>query len=424
MEVEVRLLFQTGLLSSVDLTFKNLKNGASFILGIAIASNDQHSLLLVLLNRRVFAVSSLYNGTKKISDEEDHLPLLGTKDYNDKLIEVHDSKDVAPKNTISVDLEELLSHVHEGFAAGYEPELCEEGVNGTYFLRDKSGQKIAVFKPQDEQGDTNNNPKNSSRDDYDDASEPLGKGLREGEVVQREVAAYMIDRNGFSHVPPTMMVSLAHSKFNKNDDETAVSKTGSLQKFVIHDGCSEDISVNAFPVKEVHRIGVLDLQLFNMDRHGGNILFKKDSKDGSYTLYPIDHGFSLPEYTSLGNAWFDWLNWPQAKQSFDKETKNYIENIDLDANLKMLERELGIRKECLNTMKISTTLLKKGAANELTLYDIASIVCREDIEKPSTLEIWCEKAREMATAAGEVDNDELFFKYLFQVMDEEIAKMK
>jgi len=411
----------------MDITFTNLKSGASLELGLAITGNDHQSLLLVLLNRRLLALSPLLS-TKKISDG--NLFVDSLRNSNDQLIKTSEPETsstwLKPLTNTSLGFNDLITRVQDGFDAGYEPELCDEGVNGTYFLKDKKGQKIAVFKPQDEEGNSNNNPKNSSRDDNDEESEPLSKGIKEGEAALREVAAFMIDREGFHRVPRTELVSIAHPTFNKDkDDGTTATKTGSLQEFVIHDGCSEDISVNRFPNKEVHRIGVLDLQLFNMDRHGGNILFKKDSKDGSYTLIPIDHGFSLPEYSSLGNAWFDWLNWPQAKQKFDKETKNYIANIDLEGNLKKLERDLGIRKECLNTMKISTTLLKKGAANDLTLFEIASIVCREDLDQPSTLELMCEKAREMASTAsnGEQVDDEVFFKYLFELMDREIAKI-
>lgn len=78
-----------------------------------------------------------------------------------------------------------------------------------------------------------------------------------------------------------------------------------------------------FPVADVHRIGLLDIRLFNTDRHAGNILIKvtKPPKDSAaathqwlgneYSLVPIDHGFCLPE--ALEPPYFEWLHWPQVQ---------------------------------------------------------------------------------------------------------------
>ena len=74
-----------------------------------------------------------------------------------------------------------------------------------------------------------------------------------------------------------------------------------------------------FAVKDVHRIGILDLRLFNTDRHAGNMLVrevptaKKTSAntwlDSQLELIPIDHGFCLPE--ALEPPYLEWLHWPQ-----------------------------------------------------------------------------------------------------------------
>ena len=72
-------------------------------------------------------------------------------------------------------------------------------------------------------------------------------------------------------------------------------------------------------MKDVHRIGILDLRLFNTDRHAGNMLVrevptaKKTSADtwldSQLELIPIDHGFCLPE--ALEPPYLEWLHWPQ-----------------------------------------------------------------------------------------------------------------
>lgn len=71
----------------------------------------------------------------------------------------------------------------------------------------------------------------------------------------------------------------------------------------------------------MHRIGILDIRLFNTDRHAGNLLVKITKSprklgattinwlEDKYSLIPIDHGFCLPE--ALEPPYLEWLHWPQ-----------------------------------------------------------------------------------------------------------------
>jgi len=231
----------------------------------------------------------------------------------------------------------------------------------------------------------------------------------------------LIDREYFYGVPKTQLVKIVHP-FNKNSTQT---KVGSLQEFVNNDGCSEEFGPTVFPVKEVHKIGILDLQMFNVDRHSGNILVKKSNN--KTTLVPIDQGFSLPD--NLECLWFEWMNWSQSTMSFDDETKAYITRIDIDRDMSILSRELHIRPECLRTMKISTTLLKKCALNNFSLFEIGSIVCRKSTDELSELELMCKKAKQVVremkeqyTGKTSPSEEDLFFIALFDIMDKEIAK--
>lgn len=55
-------------------------------------------------------------------------------------------------------------------------------------------------------------------------------------------------------------------------------KEASVQEFVVHDfDCSEH-GTSQLPKRSVHRIGILDLRLFNTDRHAGNILVRCAAK--------------------------------------------------------------------------------------------------------------------------------------------------
>jgi len=303
-----------------------------------------------------------------------------------------------PEQLLDDSISTLIESAREGLLY-HEPELCEEGINGTYFLKNREGKRIAVFKPQDEEGNTDNNPKksNESQDHF------VNNGILSGEGALREVAAYLIDRNHFSGVPRTTMVTLNHPTFGV--------KIGSFQEYIDNHGAAWDVGPSAFRVSDVHKIGVLDLRIFNNDRHGGNILLNK-CPDGAFRLTPIDQAFSLS--STLDHATFEWLNWPQAHIQFDENTKRYIQCINIEDDAELLAK-LGIRSECIRTMKISTTLLKKGAAAGLTLYEIGSLASRMDFALPSPLEIMYDKA--CHTAEG----NEQVLAELWSIMNVEIA---
>lgn len=321
-----------------------------------------------------------------------------------------DAKDSEPYH-------ELFQQVRAGLQI-HPPELCPEGLSGTYFLRNEAGEIIAVFKPRDEEGSSPKNPKNAMLAGCADPKE----GLLPGEGAQREVAAYLLDKEKrFSRVPMTVMVALHHPIF----DGTAVHhqrehgvqlKIGSLQEFIKNEGDAEEVGPGQFSVTDTHRIGILDLRIFNNDRHGGNILVTRPNGTEK-TLVPIDHSISLSD--TLSTSWFEWLFWPQAKVPFSEEELEYIKNIDLEHDVNMLER-LGIRKECLRTLRISTTLLMKGAAAGLTLYDIGTMASRLHPDDPCELEMMYDKA--MATVQRK-SFDEEFFPLLGSIMDDHIEEV-
>lgn len=297
---------------------------------------------------------------------------------------------------------ELISNVREGLLY-HSPELCDEGVNGTYFLKDKTGKKIAVFKPQDEESTSENNPKRKDKTNSSSSFSSLTnlptKGILPGEAAIREVAAYLLDRERLYGVPVTQIVKITNKFTYSNGNGEVTTKIGSLQEFIDNDGSSEDFGYRNFPVNEVHKIGILDLQILNLDRHAGNILIKK-GRNNTFTLIPIDQGFSLPD--NLEVSWFEWMNWPQSKIPFDDEMKSYILRMDIDKDVQLLKNELSVRNECLFNMKIMYILLKKAVELNLTLFDLGNIVCRKGYEMgtPSILEQICLKAKEESNSVS------------------------
>lgn len=87
-----------------------------------------------------------------------------------------------------------------------------------------------------------------------------------------QVAAYLLDHDHFARVPHTVMVTMTHPAFHTAAGTSAAgppTKLGSLQEFVPHDCDTSEMGASRFSVRDVHRIGILDIRLMNTDRHAG-----------------------------------------------------------------------------------------------------------------------------------------------------------
>lgn len=298
----------------------------------------------------------------------------------------------------------LVKEIVKSIRNGVEPIPVNGGLGGAYYFRNRIGESVAIVKPTDEEPFAPNNPKGF-----------LGKALgqpglkhsvRVGETGFREVAAYLLDYDHFAFVPPTALVKITHSIFNVNDcvngnklkNKKMVSKIASLQQFIPHDFDASDYGTSSFPVAAVHRIGILDVRIFNTDRHAGNILVRKldgVGKFGQVELIPIDHGLCLPE--CLEDPYFEWIHWPQASIPFSEDELEYIRNLNPICDSEMLQTELPmIREACLRVLVLSTIFLKEAADFGLCLAEIGEMMSREfrcQEEEPSELEIVCLEAR-------------------------------
>uniref|UniRef100_A0A0D9XET0 1-phosphatidylinositol 4-kinase n=1 Tax=Leersia perrieri TaxID=77586 RepID=A0A0D9XET0_9ORYZ len=329
-------------------------------------------------------------------------------------------------------MKQLAKDVVKAIRNGVDPVLVNSGMGGAYYFKNIYGERVAIVKPTDEEPFAPNNPKGF-------VGKTLGlpglkRSVRVGETGLREVAAYLLDHDNFANVPPTMLVKITHSVFNVNDTvgckskafhnkSQAVSKLASLQQFIAHDFDASDHGTSSFPVSAVHRIGILDIRIFNTDRHAGNLLVRRklgpgaDSFGVQTELIPIDHGLCLPE--CLEDPYFEWIHWPQASIPFTEEELEYIANLDPAKDAEMLRMELSfIREACLRVLVLSTTFLKEAAAFGLCLAEIGEMMSRQFTgkeEEPSELELLCMEARKWVKErelflpeAGVEDDDDGF----------------
>ena len=289
-----------------------------------------------------------------------------------------------------------------GLAMGNRPQLARGGTGGAYFLRDGDGETCAVFKPADEEPNARNNPRGRN---VSVAGEGLRKGTRVGEGASREVAAYLLDHDGFAAVPATSLANLCDGK--KSGGGEGEGKLGSLQAFVRADAEAEEFGPGTFPTHEVHKITQLDIRLANTDRNAGNILVQKHGvlREGGtgVVLVPIDHGYALPH--TLEDVCFEWEFWPQAKVPYDDDVKAYVERIDVEADVALLrEHGLELQPSSERVLRVCTILLKKAAQRGCSPADIAGMMSRPMPNRMSDLEKLTNRAAVAALAATRAED--------------------
>lgn len=122
---------------------------------------------------------------------------------------------------------------------------------------------------------------------------------------------------------------------------------------------------------EVQKIAILDLRILNLDRNTGNILvqevYDKDKRKKRKVLVPIDHGLSIPDNLEVCSFDLAWLSWDQATRPFSKNSKRFVESLNVMEDIEMLEKTFKFRSICLRNMRISNLLLIKGVQEGLTL---------------------------------------------------------
>lgn len=301
----------------------------------------------------------------------------------------------------------LVVEVAVAIASGVNPEPISSGLGGAYFIRARNGDIMAVAKPMDEEPLAFNNPKGF-------AGRMLGqpglkRSIRIGETGHRELAAYLLDHGGFAGVPPSALVKMCNTKFHVNESvetlPTLPYKIASLQRFVEHDSDAGDLGPSGFSVSSIHRIGILDVRLLNLDRHAGNILVKKGETErysaGAAELVPIDHGFCLPE--ALDDPYFEWLHWPQASVPFSESEIEYISSLDPFKDAELLRAKVpSLRESAIRVLVLCTTFLKEAVDFGMCLADIGEIMSREfhgGVENWSAFEILCMNAKEASCSS-------------------------
>jgi hypothetical protein len=283
---------------------------------------------------------------------------------------------------------ELIAEAATAIASGTRLVAAQNGLGGALLLEgSRAGEHVAVIKPLDDDAVTAV------------GSPPASGGGYESRTVLREVAAFLLDHDGFASVEPTALIRISRP--------ASATTVASIQRFVAHEYDAGELGPSRFSVASVHRVGILDVRLLNIDRHAGNILVKNPASfqcahDGSSSapqpldLVPIDHGLCLPE--QLDDPYFEWLHWPQSSLPFTDDELEYMASLDPFKDAETLRAELPSLKEpAFRILTVCTIFLKRAAAAGLCLADIGDMMTREftaQQEGLSTFEELCKQVHD------------------------------
>ena len=116
----------------------------------------------------------------------------------------------------------------------------------------------------------------------------MRKGTDVGEGAAREVAAYLLDHDGFSGVPVTSLANLSEqSVFFSGDDDDIIQREQAvnwvqIQEFIKADAEARSLGQVCSPLEEVHKIAVLDIRLANTDRNMETFSSKRTNTRANY----------------------------------------------------------------------------------------------------------------------------------------------
>lgn len=297
----------------------------------------------------------------------------------------------------------LEARAHIAVAISSDPLLTEEfrrnygviptaygaGASESFFVKGLDGI-VGVFKPKEgEIGMSRNARKVIS--DRDAGHSNFVQGVEIGTMYKREVAASKFCFGHLGYVPETCLISLPCSF----SGEIAVSHEGSIQAFVA-DAFTYDAYIDEMDghfmdkgsSKMTHGLVIRDLLIGSSDRHVGNMLFK----DG--IIYGIDNGMSFPEglirkRDPISKTVSHLALYTQCQSALDEEVIEELNSLDIDREIRMLQRDGLIAEKQAIELKMRHALLIKliSVKPPLNVFQIAFCFMQDPERKPVIVDL-------------------------------------
>lgn len=251
-------------------------------------------------------------------------------------------------------LNDAIQAINEGKGKIVITDDGDKGIKGnnhSYFLTNKDGQKLWVFKPENEENSVTGL-----------------EGVKSGEGAKREQVASLVNDHQKFLIPFTAYVEINEQV---GSVQLVIPNVTSLSEI----RCINRQALEQIEATDLQYIMIYDLMFGNCDGHSGNILCQK-SEMGGYKLFSIDHGATLSKsykdllilgYTDLKHIAITPLN---------SEVKEFVKSFDNKNSTQILEKH-GMNQVAVDWHNLVCECLK-AALNvdhkELFAGDIAFVL--------------------------------------------------
>lgn len=269
----------------------------------------------------------------------------------------------------------LIHNINDAMKKGVHPILITKGLSGAYFMRNKEREIVGVFKPFDEEIFAPNNPIGPQMQGA------LGQraaypGIRVGEGVFREVAAFLVDQFfGFGIVPKTYFAKFTHPVFflareQIGSRKIAKTKMGSFQEFIAGFTSLSDQRIQNVDVIELQLLACLDVIIGNLDRNTGNILINEGK------IAAIDHGLCFSDLPEDLCTWY-WENLEGGKEPLSPNLIKLFNEFPFEKLTHHLKDRSFLTNLNLARMKERIILFREGLKKAPHLHKLARLMSEE-----------------------------------------------
>jgi hypothetical protein len=306
--------------------------------------------------------------------------------FKDYAFQEHEPIRLVPPSKIQVNFERELADA----ITHSSPKPTKSGVNGSFFIIDRDGKPIAVFKPMNMETGMPRNPRMAP-----DRNVQFRRTILPGQGVGNEVLAYYLDHHGFCGrygIAQTMLVSVGHR------DMSSKLELGSAQRFIPN--AKPLASMSQAEMAQIPR-GEWDKLNFRLitgstDAHLGNILYCPFTR----SIHLIDSGDDFVGADGQCQYYNPWASIPMAYFRMSENEYRFLANIDLNSAITAFDacaRNNELANDILRVSpdKYLTQLLRLYLARvvgemRLTQYEWCCIMSRRRMQNgaisPSEIE--------------------------------------
>lgn len=224
----------------------------------------------------------------------------------------------------------------------FQPTQTKTGVNGSFFVRDSSGNRYAVFKPMNmEAGGLKNHRLTRSQ------NVQFRKSIAPGQGAGNEVLAYALDKVGFARhyeIPKTILIRLTHPAFEGEE-------LGSAQKFIAGSRPLSDMTPlerSCIPQQEWEKLN-FRLISGSTDAHLGNVLYCDQTKK----LYLIDSGDDFVGEEGECQYYNPWAAEERCNRPMSDAESDFLAKLNISEVMKAFEQQALLNEQASPVLKIS-----------------------------------------------------------------------